>query len=142
MAGVEVVVGLAIGVVPLLVSAIEHYDDVLRPFVTYRKFTSKAQRFHDGLEMERTIFRTECHLLLAAVADRGLAAEMLNDPHHPSWKDIAVCERFGRQLGSLGTTFASLLSKMVSSLEGLSEKSQEFNAVIAQPKEVSCPDES
>ena len=72
-------IGIILGVLPLLISAVEHYDDVLRPFIRYRTFISKAQQLHDEVETERTIFRTECQLLLAAVADQDVAIKMLHD---------------------------------------------------------------
>lgn len=32
----EEAAGVALGVVPLLVAAVQHYDDILRPFETYK----------------------------------------------------------------------------------------------------------
>ena len=59
MAGFEAV-GVVLGVLPLIVSAVEHYDDALKPIVRYRHFSSKSKQFHRELDTERTIFRTEC----------------------------------------------------------------------------------
>lgn len=135
MAGVEAI-GLALGILPLLISAIEHYDDVLRPFSRYRSFTSKAQRFIDELETERTIFRTECQLLLAAVAGPKIAAEMLRNRNHSSWDDDAIRSRLIGQLGVLGAECTSLISKIESKLCDIGKKSEQLGAVIAQAKAV------
>ena len=133
----EVIAGLVFGVLPLVISAIEHYDDALRPFSNYRNFTPKAQRIHDELETERTIFRTECRLLLSTVAEREIVSKMLVDLHHPSWNDEVVCQRFGHQLGSLGTACSSIVSKINRNLDEVGKKCEEFSAVILVPKEVS-----
>ena len=138
MAGVEAI-GLALGIFPLLISAIEHYDDILRPFNRYRGFTSKAQRFIDELETERTIFRTECQLLLAAVTSPKIAAEMLRNHHHSCWNDDDVRDRLIGQLGVLGTACTSLMSKMENKLFEIGKKSESLGTVIAQAKAVGIP---
>ena len=135
MAGVEAI-GLALGILPLLISAIEHYDEVLRPFSRYRGFASKAQRFIDELETERTIFRTECQLLLAVVAGPKIAAEMLRDCHHSSWHDDAVRSRLIGKLGVLGAECTSLICKIENKLCDIGQKSEQLGTVIAQEKKV------
>ena len=138
MAGVEAI-GLALGILPLLISAIEHYDHVLRPFSRYRSFTSKAQRFIDELETERTIFRTECQLLLAVVTGPKTAEEMLQNHRHSSWDDHDVRDRLNGQLGVLGTACTSLISKIESKLAEIGKKSEQFGILIAQTKPVRIP---
>ncbi|KAL8788305.1 MAG: hypothetical protein Q9195_007361 [Heterodermia aff. obscurata] len=135
MAGVEAI-GLALGVLPLLISAIEHYDDILRPFSRYRSSTSKAQRFVDELETERTIFRTECQLLLAVVTGPKVAAEMLRDHHHASWDDEVVRDRLIGQLGVLGTACTSLISKIEEKLCEIGKRSEQLGTVIVQAKAI------
>lgn len=141
MAGVEAI-GLALGILPLLISAIEHYDDVLRPFSRYRNFTSKARQFIDELETERTIFRTECQLLLAVVTGRKVAAEMLLNLHHSSWDDDDVCNRLIGQLGVLGTACSSMISKIESKLCEIGKKSEQLGSVLVQAKSVGIPQSS
>ena len=138
MSGIEAAAGLFLGVLPLVISAIEHYDDVLKPFINYRNFTSKAQKLYDGLLTERTIFRTECQLLLSTVLERGVVSRMLDDADHPSWIDQVVCQRFGRQLGQLGAACSSIVSKIKNKLSEIGKKCEEFSAVVLIPDEVSC----
>ena len=139
MSGIEAI-GLALGVLPLLISAIEHYEDVLRPLSRYQNFPSKVQRFIDELETERTIFRTECQLLLATVAGPGVAAEMLQYHRHSSWTDVALNDNLINQLGPLGTTCNSLASKINGKLQEVGQKSEQLVAAIAQASPVSIID--
>lgn len=132
MSGVEAV-GLILGVLPLIISAVEHYEDTLRPFVRYRKFSSMLQRFHDELEVERTIFRTECLFLLAGTVDSETAAQMLNDRDHRLWKDNTLHEKFGRQLGTLGFACDSVISQIQLKLDEITAKSDELNAIVSLP---------
>lgn len=49
MSGVEVL-GIILGALPLLISALEHYEDTLGPIKTCRGVTTKVQQFCDQLE--------------------------------------------------------------------------------------------
>jgi hypothetical protein len=132
MSGVEAV-GFVLGVLPLIISAVEHYEDTLRPFVRYRKFSSMLQRFHDELEVEGTIFRTECLLLLAGAVNSETAAQMLNDRDHRLWKDNALHEKFGRQLGTLSFACDSVISQIQLKLDEITAKSDELNTIVSLP---------
>lgn len=136
MSGVEAI-GLALGLLPLLISAIEHYDDIIRPISRYRNFASKAGRFLDELETQRTIFRTECQLLLAIAAGPEVAANMLLDHRHSLWNDMAISRRLTDQLGSLSPTCKSLVSKIDGKLRDIGQKCEQFGAAIAQANSVS-----
>jgi len=132
MSGVEAV-GFVLGVLPLIISAVEHYEDTLRPFVRYRKFSSVLQRFHDELEVERTIFRTECLFLLAGAVNSETATQMLNDRDHRLWKDNALREKFGRQLGTLSFACDSVISQIQLKLDEITAKSDELNTIVSLP---------
>lgn len=133
--GVEVL-GIVLGVLPLLTSALEHYEEALRPIKTYRGFTSKAQQFCDQLETQRTIFRAECELLLSAVTDSTTAREMLNDPNHEKWKSEAIRTLFGRRVGSLGAACFLVISNMNQKLDEIGNLSKDFSTIPARPADV------
>lgn len=93
MSGVEIAVGLALGVLPLLISAAEHYDDCLRPFIRYKNFVKEADRFQNLLAIQKVIFKNQCRILLEEIIEHDVASSMLNDPsgaNHPSWSDIEL----------------------------------------------------
>jgi hypothetical protein len=83
MTGVEAA-GFVLGVLPLMISAAEHYEDVFRPFKRYRKFAPELELYQQQLGTQKTIFRNECHLLLATLTNRQTAKEMLREGKHPS----------------------------------------------------------
>ena len=120
ISGVEAL-GLLLGIFQLLISAIEHYDDVLRPIHRYRQFSSRSQRFCDELETERIVFQAECQLLLGEFVGLGTAGEMLCDPSHPSWRDENLCTKFESRLGTLGATCLSTISKIKNKLDQVNE---------------------
>jgi hypothetical protein len=132
MSGLEVI-GILFNVWPVLCTAVEHYEDALRPFVRYRNFSSKVQRIHDELETEKAIFRTECLLLVAATTNRDTASKMLSDLLHPSWKNDALQKKFSHQLGSLGYSCESVLSQLDEKLFEISKKAGELSTAASQP---------
>jgi hypothetical protein len=125
MSGVEAV-GLVLGVLPLLISVLGHYQDVLRPFRRYSQFTSKAQRFCDELETERAIFQAECQILLGVMAEHEEAMKMLEDLSHSLWRDAVLGEKLRQEFGSLGYPCTSTISRINDKLIELDSKSKEL----------------
>lgn len=138
MSGVEAV-GFLLGIVPLLISTIEHYDNVLRPIRRYREFTAKSQRFHDELETQRVIFQAECQLLLGQVVGLDTAQKMLHSYGHPLWRDVGFCRRFEQRLGSLGTTCLSIISRVENALKEINQMFHNLNIDVSHSSDVSEP---
>ncbi|CAI7647767.1 unnamed protein product, partial [Penicillium manginii] len=123
------VVGLVLGVVPLIVSAAEHYDDILGPIQRYRKFSSKVKRLSAEIEVERAIFLTECQILLGTVADRSLVAKMLNQHEHSFWNDKGLQANLNQKLGSLAPACEFLMSSIRQKLGKLQEICKKLDIV-------------
>ena len=138
MSGVEAL-GLVLGVLPLLVSAIEHYDDALGPIHCYRRFDSRTQMFCDEYETERTVFQAECQLLLGEFVGLETAQKMISDPSHPSWRDGNLCRDLEGSLGQLGTRCLSTIDKMKYKLKEIDKVYKGFTVDIVQPSDVSLP---
>ena len=82
MSGVEAV-GLALGVLPMIIVAIEKYEKISDLIGTYRKYSKVVGRFSTELAVQRVIFQNECVLLLSQVVDDGRALhDMFNEPAH------------------------------------------------------------
>lgn len=138
MTGVEAA-GLVLGVLPLLISAAEHYEDVFRPFKRYRKYAPELKLYQQQLETQKTIFRNECHLLLATLTGSQTAKGMLKESKHPSWVDLELDARFGRQLGDSGSTCKTIIELIRGKLEEIEEETEKFGFVIQQSTPVSRP---
>ena len=138
MSGVEAL-GLLLGIVPLLIAAIEHYDDVRRPIHRYSQFNFKAQMFFDEYETERSVLYAECQLLLGNFVGLNTAKSMLSEPAHPLWRDKNLCTQFEARLGNLDDTCLSTVSKMHIKLKEIGEVYRDFAPRVAQPSDVSLP---
>jgi hypothetical protein len=140
MTGIEAA-GFVLGVLPLMISAAEHYEDVFRPFKRYRKFAPELELYQQQLGTQKTIFRNECHLLLATLTNRQTAKDMLREDRHPSWKDPDLNVRFSRQLGDSEAACKSTITLMQVRLKEIEEKTESFGSVIQQstPVRLSTP---
>lgn len=136
MSGIEAV-GLVLGVLPLLISAAEHYDDVIKPFKRYRKFAPELENYQQQLGAQKTIFRNECHWLLSSIIGRQTAGEMLKNRTHGSWTDSSLDEKFSRQLGESGAACKTIIDLIQAKLKIIEEESESFGLVIQQSIPVS-----
>ena len=98
MTGIEAAERL-LGVLPLLIPALEHFDNVGRPFSRYRNFTPEVRRFQQRFIAQKVTFQNECRLLLSKVTEYDVAIKMLEDGNHPSWEDQKLIEGFAEYLG-------------------------------------------
>jgi hypothetical protein len=92
------IAGLVLGVIPLLISAVENYEVTFQPFVTYRRHVKEVQRFTAKLDAQRAIFHNECQLLLLAVGQN--LTDILRDPNHPARHDDSLSKPLKELLGS------------------------------------------
>ncbi len=109
MTGVEAA-RFVLGVLPLMISAAEHYGDVFRPFNRYRKFAPELELYQQQLGTQKTIFRNECHLLLATLTNRQTAKEMLREGKHLLWEDLDLDERFAKHFGDFGVACKNIIN--------------------------------
>lgn len=137
MSGVEVAAGLVLGVLPLLIAAAEHYEDMIRPFQRARNYTQEVRKFQKILEAQKTIFRNECQHLLASITDWGLATRILQERIHPFSTDRNLDEKFARQLGHSGDACAALIALIEDRLKDVDRESEGFTSVISDSQKVS-----
>ncbi|KAL9106671.1 MAG: hypothetical protein Q9227_008323 [Pyrenula ochraceoflavens] len=113
--------GVALAVLPLLISAIEDFGKIRQIFRRFRKYGDELNDFQSEIKVQRTIFREECRLLLAQVVGDEDASEMLIDPSHNSWNDEKLDTDMSTYLGSSGDACMEnirMLQKRLRSIEG------------------------
>ena len=134
MSGAEA--GLALGVLPILISAAEHYSDCLRPFTRYKHFSKQANQFQNQLGIQKVLFRNQCRLLLEDIIDHDVASSMLDAVKHPSWSDIALEERLVQLLGESRSACISIIETIEERLRDIDTESQDLATAIDQDSQV------
>ena len=132
MSGVEIV-GL---VLPLLLSAVENWDACIRPFVRYRKFEREAKDYHEGIEIQRTIFRNECRFMLEGVIEHDAVSGMLESPAHKDWRSHLVGGKLNQLLGDSVQGCLSIIRTINQKLEDILEDSHEFSLIMDKERKV------
>ncbi|KAH7370409.1 hypothetical protein BKA65DRAFT_488374 [Rhexocercosporidium sp. MPI-PUGE-AT-0058] len=126
------IVGLVLGVIPLLISAVENYEVTFQPFVTYRRHAKEVLRFTAKLETQRAIFHNECQLLLQAVGQN--LPDILRDPDHPARNDEQLSKRLQELLGSSYGTCVLTLKLIKDTLDEVTEETKGFGGLIEKKK--------
>lgn len=124
MSGIEIA-GIGLAILPLLISAAEHYNDASTPFQRYRKYNDHVKSFQTKLDVERASF---CDLILllfkAAGHDAGEAVPPQDDA---IWTDPNVAIKLELHLRSRKALVLQVLQAIQGQLDGLSE---EQNALV------------
>jgi hypothetical protein len=134
MSGAETVIGLVLGVLPLLVSTAEHYDDVLRPFKRYKRFSKELKKFQQEFLGHKTVFHNECLLLLSTFTGVETASEMLWEKDHPLRKDLDLNKKLSDQLGPSRDACQDTIRLIMGELDGIQLQSRSFE--LAMPEDV------
>ena len=128
---------LILGILPLLISTAEHWDDCIRPFKRYRNFTTEVDRYQQHLKVQYTIFRNQCRILLENATHDHVAVQMaLAERTHSLWSDSEIEQRLARHLAESNDACITTIELIEERLEGVQNESRDLGAVVAQDQEV------
>jgi hypothetical protein len=131
MSGFEVV-GVVFGVLPLLISAAEHYEDVFKPFKRFKKCAPELELFQQQLKTQKTIFMNQCQLLLTALTGGESAKEMLREKDHPSWNDNVLQTKLMEQLGNSREACEATVQMIAGKLNSIEEDAESLGAILQE----------
>lgn len=132
MSGVEV----ALALLPLLISAVGHYNDCFRPLTRYRKFNAELGRFQQRLKIQRAIFRNQCRILLENAVNQDVASQMLEERNHLLWCDAEMEKLLLEQLGSSREACITIIDLIDEGLRDIEKESRGFGAIVDQEYQV------
>ena len=90
-------VGFVLAVVPLLISAADHYGKTVRAFTKYCQYSKGIARLVSILKIQRVVFRGAVRTLPLIFVDEDTAVEMLEDANHDGWTDTVVSAQFAER---------------------------------------------
>ena len=123
-------VSTVLAVLPLIISAAEHYEDCFRPFVRYRRFDKEVDCFQRQLKIQKAIFRNQCRLLLENVTEQDAAANMLDGRLHPSWSDPKLDKELAALLGSSKEACCIIIEAIDGKLRDIEKESRALGAIV------------
>ncbi|GAW15034.1 hypothetical protein ANO14919_044420 [Xylariales sp. No.14919] len=121
MSGFEVV-GVVLGSIPLLISALEHYERGIKTIQIVRRRAKVMHSLAIALSTEQTILRNTCETLLGGIIDPGDMGPLLADPFGPLWKDPYTEAIVERRLDHTLKDFKALVYSMKEAVEEIRSK--------------------
>ncbi|KAK4204394.1 hypothetical protein QBC40DRAFT_97816 [Triangularia verruculosa] len=95
------VLGIVLGVIPLVISALEHYQDVVDPAVAFFQWRQQLPKVIRELYMAHTSYEQNLRLLLHHKAvDEEHLSEMIENPSSEHWKDSHLVSALQDKLGT------------------------------------------
>ncbi|KAK4691719.1 hypothetical protein P7C71_g5342, partial [Lecanoromycetidae sp. Uapishka_2] len=139
MSGFEVV-GVIFGVLPLIITAIEDYEKIVGPIVTYRQYSKALKTFTTELNVQRDIFQNECIWILSRFVDGHELEDMLNDSSHSLRNviksdrnlDLNVSSTIGPHYGQL----RDILQLIKTSLDEIYEETKHLPEGLTRPSKI------
>ncbi|KAK1511975.1 hypothetical protein CTAM01_00905 [Colletotrichum tamarilloi] len=129
------VAGLVLGAVPLVISALEHYEDIIEPAKAFFQWKGQLSQMIRKLYMEHTLFEMNLELLLRRTVINDDLLEMVADPQNELWKSKELVADLKRDLGKAYNpsmdTVTEMASIMVAIAANLNIKGFEFKERIA-----------
>jgi hypothetical protein len=124
MSGVEVV-GLVLGVLPLVIEGLEKYADGVRTIKRLMGYKWELETLIDRLRTENSIFKNTCEIVLLGLAPNSSIEKLLLEPGGSAWKTPDLARKLERRLrDSYGDFFNGVMGihravKAITELLGL-----------------------
>ncbi|KAI1317443.1 hypothetical protein F5Y16DRAFT_392755 [Xylariaceae sp. FL0255] len=118
MSGIEVV-GLVLGIIPLVISALEHYHDGSSAASTWRRHARVIQSLTRNLRTEHGKMYNTCETLLSGIVPATRLEPMLQEPFGPSWRDQETSRRIEERLDHMYSAFEETVKEMNSIIKEL-----------------------
>lgn len=97
MSGVELA-GLVLAVLPLVISALEDYNNGLDPVKAFVKWENYLPQYIRKLRNQHVHYEQTLRLLLAPITTEYELAEMIAEPHGDLWKDPEMARKLKLKL--------------------------------------------
>jgi hypothetical protein len=97
MSGFEVV-GVVLGGLPLIVSALENYGNGTKVIRRWGRYRWEMQRLMSNVCTEEGLFRNTCEKLLSGIVATTELERLLRDSRGPLWKDPEIRRRLEGRL--------------------------------------------
>jgi hypothetical protein len=121
MSGFDVV-GVVLGSLPLIISALEHYMDGVRTIQKWRQYIRELRSLIRNLDTERAKFQNICETLLLGIVPSSQIERMIDDPFGPLWLESEVSKKLRVRLWRSFKTFEETVMDMKEAIEEMGRR--------------------
>ena len=132
-------VGVALAVFPLLISAPQQYSKAAAVFSRYRYFGTEFGDLATTLNVQRTIFNLANRSLLRLCVGQDEAVRMLAGEHQASWKDEEIERAFVDRLGDCHRDVIAAIELIKKELGNLERECNKYGKAIKEQQVVNQP---
>ncbi len=115
MSGFEIA-GIVLGSIPLLISALEHYDQGLSTIQRWRKYHRELQSLIRNLETEQVKLQNVCEKLLVGLVPASEIEAMIDSPLGDLWHREAVENKIRARLWKSWAVFAETVRSIAGAI--------------------------
>jgi hypothetical protein len=126
MAGVVEGFGLALSVLPIIISIAEHISDVSSVWSRYCNYDLEVQRYALALKTQRVVFKNDLVALLASCVGKAKAIDMFRALDHVAWRDSAIEDSLNERLGDDRIVFLELIQLIGGQLRNAEHKGLKY----------------
>ncbi|KAJ3540646.1 hypothetical protein NM208_g1556 [Fusarium decemcellulare] len=94
------VAGIVLGTIPLIISALEHYDDMIEPLVAFVHWKGQLSGLTRRLRNCQVFYDMNIRLLLKQSVNDQDINNMIEDPRSNLWRDSALVDDLQFKLGT------------------------------------------
>lgn len=111
------VVGIVLGAAPLLISALEHYQDIAGPVVRFKNWRGELGTIITRLKTERISYGQNLEIMLLRTVGSDDLKRMIADPQSQLWRSDDFVEDMEIELGSAYDQCMGLVRNIAATLE-------------------------
>lgn len=116
MSGVEVA-GIVLGVIPVIVTALQNYAAGVSTIKTLRKYERELGSLIRQLKVQTEILRNTCEELLNGIDPASIVDTMLDNPGGTAWEDSEIDQQLKARLQGAYDPYMATLEDMKEAVE-------------------------
>ncbi|KAL9580258.1 MAG: hypothetical protein Q9203_006375 [Teloschistes exilis] len=128
MSGIEIA-GLVLGAIPLVISALEHYEDIIGPTKTFFKFQGELDCAIRELRNQHTLFEQSIEVLLRPITTDQQLSEMIDNTKSKLWQDPDIEQELRSNLGTAYASYMRTVSDIQMIMIGIAMKLDNVHGV-------------
>ncbi|TDZ68005.1 hypothetical protein CTRI78_v002463 [Colletotrichum trifolii] len=121
MSGFEVA-GVVLGSIPLLISALEHYQQGISSIRKWRNYDRELRSLIRNLETERVRFQDVCEKLLVGLVPSSQIESMVEQPFGTSWQEDNIQSKIRARLWRSFNVFEKTVEDMREAIREMMQK--------------------
>lgn len=111
MSGFEVL-GVVLGTIPLIISAVEHYQEGLHTVRRWRSYEAELQSLKRKLGNENAIFINTCQQLLSGIVGSVEHEKLIEEPFGAFWANTDISDQIALRLDHVYEPFKATVVAM------------------------------